>query len=160
MIQLVRRLLEPVRAKSAGNESGSDDSGSAVVEFTLLVVPLFVPLVYLILSLFEAQRTAFAVAEGARQAGRAYVTAGGGGEAQARALFAANLAVVDQGLPPLRPADLHVDAPQGFCGGGRVTVTLHGKASLPMLPRSAGTFAVSASHTEVIDELQGLPRCG
>lgn len=152
--------MQPSRDPDCKSRRRRDESGSAVVEFTLLVVPLFVPLVYLILSLFEAQRTAFAVAEGARQAGRAYVTAGGGGEAQARALFAANLAVVDQGLPPLRPADLHVDAPQGFCGGGRVTVTLHGSASLPMLPRSAGTFAVSASHTEVIDELQGLAQCG
>ena len=159
MIQLVRRLLQ-VRDLAGNAHRRMDDSGSAIVEFTLLVVPLFVPLIYLILSLFEAQRTAFAVAEGARQAGRAYVTAGGGSEARARALFAANLAVVDQGLPPLRPADLHVDAPQGFCGGGRVTVTLHGKASLPMLPRSAGRFAVSASHSEVIDELQGLARCG
>lgn len=130
------------------------------MEFALLVVPLMVPLVYLIISVFQAQRTAFAVAEGARQAGRAYVTASGGSDARARALFAANLAIVDQGLPALAPSALTIDAPQGFCGGGRVTVTLNGKASLPLLPRKAATFAVSASHTEVIDELQGLPLCG
>lgn len=137
-----------------------DESGSAIVEFALLVGPLMVPLVYLIIGMFEAQRTAFAVAEGARQAGRAYVTAGGGSSAQSRALYVANLAVIDQGLPALEPSAMTVDAPQGFCGGGRVTVTLHGKATLPLLPKSAATFAFSASHTEVIDELQSLAPCG
>lgn len=150
MIQWVRRRIRPT----------GDDSGSAIVEFTLLVVPLLVPLVYLIIGLFEAQRTAFAVAEGARQGGRAYVTAGGGSEAASRALFAANLAVLDQGLPKLLPAAMTIDAPQGFCAGGRVTITLHGAASLPLLPKSAAKFAVTASHTEVIDEFQGLAPCG
>ena len=150
MIAQVRRRLR----------LSGDETGSAIVEFALLVVPLMVPLIYLIIALFEAQRTAFAVAEGARQAGRAYVTAGGGIAAQGRALYAANLAVLDQGLPALAPSAMTVVAPQGFCGGGRVTITLHGKASLPLLPKSAATFAVSASHTEVIDELQGLPACG
>ncbi|MEP7055519.1 MAG: hypothetical protein ABI912_09755 [Actinomycetota bacterium] len=150
MIQAVRRRLRSSRS----------ESGSAMVEFTLLVVPLLVPLVYLIIAMFEAQRTAFAVAEGARQGGRAYVTAGGGTEAPGRALFAANLAVVDQGLPPLKPDEMTVITPQGFCGGGRVTITLHGSAHLPLLPKSAATFNVSATHTEVIDELQGLPPCG
>jgi Flp pilus assembly protein TadG len=150
VIQALRRRLR----------LSGDDSGSAVVEFTLLVVPLLVPLVYLIFAMFEAQRTAFAVAEGARQGGRAYVTAGGGTDARTRALYAANLAVVDQGLPALAPAAVSIDAPQGFCAGGRVTITLRGTASLPLLPKSAAKFAVSASHTEVIDELQGLPPCG
>lgn len=150
MIEAVRRRLP----------SATRDDGSAIVEFALLVVPLLVPLVYLIIAVFEAQRTAFAVAEGARQGGRAYVTAAGGSDAPARALFAANLAVVDQGLPALKPAAMQVDAPQGFCAGGRVTITLHGTASLPLLPKSAAKFTVSATHTEVIDELQGLPPCG
>jgi len=149
VIERVRRRLD----------AGRDESGSAIVEFVLLVGPLFVPLVYLIIAGFETQRTAFAVAEGARQAGRAFVLAEGGADARARALFAGNLAVVDQGLPALDPEDMSVSAPRGFCRGGSVTVTLKGSASLPMLPARLATFRISAEHTEVIDDLQDLPAC-
>ena len=48
-----------------------DEDGSATVEFVYLAILLMIPLVYVIISAFEAQRTAFAVAEAARQAGRA-----------------------------------------------------------------------------------------
>jgi hypothetical protein len=40
-----------------------------------------------------------------------------------------------------------------------VTVTLHGKATLPFLPRRLATVAVSATHTELIDDLRQLPAC-
>lgn len=130
-----------------------------MVEFVLLVGPLMIPLVYLIIAAFEVQRTAFAVAEGSRQAGRAYVTGTSSSSARSRALFAANLAVVDQGLPPLAAEDMTVVAPDNICRGGSVTLTLHGKAYLPFLPKELATVSVSASHTEVIDEFQDLPAC-
>ncbi|MEO6713885.1 MAG: hypothetical protein ABIM89_10700 [Mycobacteriales bacterium] len=136
-----------------------DDAGSAMVEFILLVGPLFIPLVYLIIGAFEVQRTAFAVSEGARQAGRAYVTGRSTDDALERALFAANLAIEDQGLPALKAADLDVVAPSDICRGGSVTVTLNGKSSLPFLPKGFASIPVSASHTEVIDELRSLPAC-
>ena len=135
-----------------------DDAGSAMIEFIAVAIVLMVPLVYVILSVFEVQRSAFAVAEGARQAGRAYVTAGDGAEAQARALYAANLAVVDQGFEALPAGGLHVDAPSGFCGGGTVTVTLTMTAHPPMLGRAVN-IPVTAEHTETIDEFQELDRC-
>lgn len=142
-----------------GPRPSSNDAGSAMVEFVLLVGPLMIPLVLLIVALFETQRTAFAAVEGARQAGRAYVTASGTDDAEARALYAANLAFVDQGLPPLRPDKMTIAAPREFCRGATVTVTLEGTASLPMLPKRLASFAVTASHTENIDQFQNLPSC-
>lgn len=149
---MIRRVQSRLRAGRA------DDSGNAIVEFVLLAVVLMIPLVYVILAVFQAQRTAFAAAEAARQAGRAYVTAGGADEGQARAAYAANLAVSDQGLPPLPAAAMTIAVPQGFCGGGSVTVTIATQADLPIVGRAL-TFPVEAQHTETIDEFQGLPRC-
>jgi hypothetical protein len=129
-----------------------------MIEFIAVAIVLMVPLVYVILSAFEVQRSAFAVAEGARQAGRAYVTAGGGDEAEARALYAANLAVVDQGFDALPAGGLSVSAPSGFCRGGTVTVTLTMTAHPPMLG-NAVNIPVTAEHTETIDEFQELEAC-
>lgn len=134
-----------------------DDSGSAIVEFVLLVGPLMIPLVYLIIAGFETQRTAFAVAAGARQAGRAYVIAGNDADGRAAAYFSANLAMVDQGLPPLDPSAPIIAPDTPYCRGTIVTATVNGRAKLPFLPARLGTIAVSASHTEAIDELQELP---
>ena len=55
-----------------------------------------VPLVYVLLAVFQVQRAAFGVTEAARQAGRAFVTAGSDRRgARARA---AQLALADQGV--------------------------------------------------------------
>jgi Flp pilus assembly protein TadG len=135
------------------------DSGSATVEFVYLAVLLMVPLVYIVLAAFQLQRAAFAVAEAARQAGRAYVTAAGAEDGAERALFAANLAVTDQGLPDLSPADLGVVAPQGFCAGGEVTVTVRRAVELPLLA-GLTDVTVSGEHTETIDPYRAVDPCG
>jgi len=136
-----------------------EDAGSAMVEFVMLVGPLMVPLVLLIVAIFETQRTAFAAVEAARQGGRAYVTAASPSEGAARAHYAANLAFVDQGLPPLDREDFSIDPPGVFCRGASIVVTVRGAASLPMLPRELASFKVTASHTETVDELRNLPAC-
>jgi Flp pilus assembly protein TadG len=135
------------------------DDGSASVEFVYLAVLLMVPLVYIVLAAFELQRTAFAVAEAARQGGRAYVTAAGPEDAADRALLAANLAVTDQGLPTSPPADLVVTAVQGFCAGGEVTVTVRREVELPLLA-GLTDVTVSGEHTETIDPYRAVEPCG
>ena len=74
------------------------DDGNAIVEFSYLAVLLMVPLVYVLLSVFEVQRASFGVTEAARQAGRAYATADDPAQGRARAAAAASLAMRDQGL--------------------------------------------------------------
>ncbi len=77
-----------------------DDHGSALVEFTWLAVLLLVPLLYLLVTVFTAQRAAFAVSAAAREAGRAYIAAEPA-QARAAASEAARLVLVDHGLVPV-----------------------------------------------------------
>ena len=60
-----------------------DERGTAVVEVTWLSILLLVPLVYVVLSVFEVQRAAFAVNAATRAAGRAYTLADSQAEAAA-----------------------------------------------------------------------------
>ena len=74
------------------------DDGNALLEFTYLAVLLMVPLVYVLLTVFQVQRASFGVTEAARQAGRAYATSDDASAGRARAQVAARLAMRDQGL--------------------------------------------------------------
>ena len=51
------------------------ESGSAVVEVVWLGILLLIPMVWIVLSVFEVQRGAFGVTAAARAAGRAYALA-------------------------------------------------------------------------------------
>ncbi|WP_163508894.1 hypothetical protein [Fodinicola acaciae] len=74
------------------------DDGSTVVEFVFLAVVILIPLIYVVLVASALQRNAFGVTEAARQAGRAYATAGDETSARSRAAYAMRLALEDQGL--------------------------------------------------------------
>ncbi|GAB3304979.1 hypothetical protein EK0264_04355 [Epidermidibacterium keratini] len=76
------------------------ERGSAVVEFVILAVAIFVPLTYGVIAFAAIQRAVFASTEAARQAGRAYGTAPDPAGAGARAEYAAALAVESQGIDP------------------------------------------------------------
>ena len=52
-----------------------DEHGSALVELVWLGLLLLVPMLWIVLSVFEVQRGAFAVSAAARAAGRAYALA-------------------------------------------------------------------------------------
>jgi hypothetical protein len=132
------------------------DDGNALVEFTYLSVLLLVPLVYLLVTVFQVQRAAFGVTEAARQAGRAYATAGSPEAAAARAQAAADLAMDDQ--VPGQRADVDVDAPQGLAPGGTVRVVVRHEVALPLLGGLFGrvqtTIPVRATHVEVVDRFR------
>ena len=74
------------------------DDGSAVVEFVTLGVLLLVPLVYLVLTLGRLQAASFAVDGAAREASRAFTTAGDDVTGRARAVAAVRLGLLDQGF--------------------------------------------------------------
>src|SRR5207302_2756298 len=61
------------------------DDGSAVVEFVWLAVLLLVPLVYVVMAALSVQRAAFAETAAAREAARAYATAGSDAVGEERA---------------------------------------------------------------------------
>ena len=136
------------------------DDGNALVEFSYLAVLLMIPLVYVLLTVFQVQRAAFGVTEAARQAGRAYATATDEAQGRARAQVAADLALQDQGLV-LCPSCLAPPAGQ-LVPGGTVRVRVEHRVVLPLLGglfRGAvpASIPVRATHVEVVDRFRDGP---
>ncbi|MBF4162338.1 hypothetical protein [Nocardioides acrostichi] len=138
------------------------ERGSAIVELVWLAVILLVPVVWIVMSVFEVQSGAFGVEAAARSAARAYVLAPDDASGRARAEAAVRVALADQGLPPGR-FDLRVDC-GGFenCHSGTAVVTVVVKTTvdLPMLPDILGSgapaFALDASHSVPVGRFQEI----
>ncbi len=125
------------------------ETGSALIEVTWLSVLLLVPLLYVVVGVFEVQRAAFASTAAARAAGRAFVLAPDAAAAHQRARAAAEVALGDQGVAGAsvtfgcRPACL--------VPGSVVEVQVTHLVPLPFLPaalgRQAPSVRVHAEHT-------------
>ncbi|MEU4602948.1 hypothetical protein AB0F43_08225 [Kribbella sp. NPDC023972] len=131
------------------------ERGSAVVEFSWLALLLMVPLVYVMLGVFDVQRASYGATAATRAAGRAFIIVPDGlseDEARTRAFEAARLAMKDQGLE-LNPGQLTISCtPVCLEPGSTVTVTLDTDVPLPLIPDALGgeppAIHVSAAHTE------------
>jgi hypothetical protein len=127
--------------------------GTALIEVTWLSILLMVPLLYVVLSVFEVQRAAFAVNAATRAAGRAYTLAPSEAEAADRARAAAEVALEDQGLS-LRDASLvtSCEPDPGHClsPGSVVHVRMTYAVTLPLMPSALGgntpSVRVEAEH--------------
>ncbi len=129
----------------------SSESGSALVEVTWLAILLLVPLVYVVLAVFEVQKAAFGATAAARAAGRAYVMAPSVLEADARARAAGVVALADQGVD--HGSAMHIACrPVGAClaPGSVVHVQVRSQVALPLLPPVFGdqppSIRVEAEH--------------
>ncbi|HCB02842.1 MAG TPA: hypothetical protein DEQ43_01000 [Nocardioides bacterium] len=135
------------------------ERGSALVELTWLGVLLLVPMLWIVLSVFEVQRGAFGVSAAARAAGRAYALAPNDALGQARAEQAAREALADQGLGE-EPATVTVtctpDPHQCHQGTSVITVRVGARVDLPLLPDVLGdqppSFALDAEHSVPIGQ--------
>jgi hypothetical protein len=82
-------------------EAGVDtDDGRALIEVIFLAVLILIPTVYILLSILRIQAATFAVAQGARDAGRVMDFAPSTAVGVARAEEIARLALADQKVPP------------------------------------------------------------
>lgn len=138
-----------------------NEQGSALVELVWLGLLLLVPMLWIVLSVFEVQRGAFAVSAAARAAGRAYALAPTDADGERRARAVARVALDDQGLTgsgfDLRvtcrpyPRDCHA-------GTSVITVRVSSRVDLPLMPSVLGgdapSFALDASHTVPIGQFQ------
>jgi Flp pilus assembly protein TadG len=129
------------------------DAGTALVEVTWLSILLLVPLLYVVLAVFEVQRAAFAVNAATRAAGRAYTLAPTEEEAQARARAAAQVAMADQGLGVEAPGLYLTCRPDpGDCltPGSVIRVRMTYQVPLPLMPDALGgdrpSVRVEAEH--------------
>jgi len=116
------------------------ETGSALVEFCWLALLLLVPLVYLVLTVFDAQRASYAAADAARVAGRAFLTAPDQATGRARAELAARLAFADQhvGFAPRVRVSCRPDPHACLSPGAIVTVRVSGSVPLPLVPAVLG----------------------
>lgn len=145
---------------SASRLRTRDERGSGLVEFTWLAIILLVPLIWIVISVFEVQRGAFAVSAAARAAGRAYALApdDGSGAAQARAVVQRTLA--DQGSKGMDAPRVQVSCTPvpSNCHSGTsvITVRVDSGVRLPLMPDILGGgspyFTLDASHTVPIGQ--------
>lgn len=115
--------------------------GTAIVEFVWLAILLLVPLLYVVVAVFDTQRTAYAASVAARSASRAFVTAPDQASAFARARLAAELAFADQGVEhPHLALSISCRPMPAACltPGSVVTARVRSAAELPLMPRLLG----------------------
>ena len=146
----MRARLHQLRRRAGG------DDGSALVEFCWLAVLLLIPLTWVLLAVFRAQGTAYAVTAATREAGRAYVTTPGSGSAaqaraEDRAVTAAAVALDDFGVE-LDRRDLDITG--SLRPGTAVTVDLRASVPLPFVPKwlGASSVRVHGRHVELVDQ--------
>jgi hypothetical protein len=137
------------------------DDGSAIVEFVWLAMLLLVPLIYLVLAAVDVQRSAFAVTAAARDAARAYATAGSDAEGERRAEAIVALAMRDQGVSWTPSGRVVSCGSCDYAPGSSFEVDLHSVVRMPFVPswlcghRCVAGITVSAHHRERIDCFSG-----
>ncbi len=138
-----------------------DQRGSALVEVSWLGILLVLPVLWIVMSVFQVQRGAFAVSAAARSAARAYALAPDDESGLVRARTAARVALDDQGVHGVTP-DVRVTCTPypGDCHQGTsvITVSVHSRVVLPLMPNALGgdqpSFALDATQTVPIGQFQ------
>jgi Flp pilus assembly protein TadG len=137
------------------------EEGSAAVELAWLGILLLVPMLWIVLSVFEVQKGAFGTSAAARAAGRAYALAPDDAEGRRRAEAAARQALADQGLgdaPLTVTVTCKSRGTSCHSGGAVITVHVSSRVDLPLMPEILGgdrpSFALDATHTVPIGQYQ------
>ena len=137
---------------SRGSSRGEE--GTALIEVTWLSIMLLVPMLYIVLAVFEVQRSAFAVSAASRAAGRAYAIAPTEAVAMDRARAAADVALGDQHLEGSRATFLVTCVPDPadcLSPGSVIHVDVSYQVALPLMPSALGgdtpSIRVEASHS-------------
>jgi Flp pilus assembly protein TadG len=141
--------------------SRRDERGSALVELAWLGILLVLPVLWIVMSVFQVQRGAFGVTAATRAAARAYALAPDDSTGLARARTAARVALDDQGVDGVAPAVRVTCTPYpSDCHQGTsvITVSVHSRVVLPMMPSALGgnrpSFALDATQTVPIGQFQ------
>jgi hypothetical protein len=137
------------------------DDGNAIVEFVWLAVLLMIPLVYVVLAALSVQRSAFASTTAAREAARAYATAGSDAEGEQRAEAAVAMAMHDQGVTWMPRGRVIECGDCTFAPGSGFSVDIRTTVALPFVPgwlcgeRCVAGIPISAHHRERTDCFAG-----
>ncbi|HET7071364.1 MAG TPA: hypothetical protein VFI40_11100 [Nocardioides sp.] len=138
-----------------------DDCGNALVELCWLGILLVLPVVWIVMSVFQVQRGAFGITAAARAAARAYSLAPDDATGLARARTAARLALDDQGAHGVTPAVAVTCTPYPrdcHQGTSVITVSVRSRVVLPLMPSVLGgnrpSFALEATQTVPIGQFR------
>lgn len=140
--------------------------GNAIVEITWVGILLLVPLLWIVVSVFEVQSGAFGTSSAARAAARAYALAPDDLEGRRRAAEAARLALADQGVTTAPQVRVTCTPYPTNCHSGTsvITVRVDTAVELPLFPEFFGggapRFALDAEHTVPIGQFQEVDRAG
>lgn len=138
-----------------------DEGGSAVVEIVWLGVLLLVPLLWIVLSVFEVQRGAFATTSAARSAARAYSLADSDAAGREQAQAAIRQAMADQGGGDQSfTFDVSCDGGDCHAAGTVITVKVWSGVQLPLLPAVLGgdapSFRLDSTHTVPVGQFRDV----
>lgn len=131
------------------------------MELSWLGILLVLPVLWIVMSVFQVQRGAFGITAAARAAARAYALAPDDASGLVRARTAARIALDDQGVHGVMP-DVRVTCTPypGDCHQGTsvITVSVHSRVVLPMMPSALGgnrpSFSLDATQTVPIGQFQ------
>ena len=140
------------------------ERGSALVEFCWVGLILFIPITWIVLTVFEVQQGAFAVNGAARAAARAYALAPDDATGAARAQAVVDQTLADQGGEG-QAGQVHVSCepfPHNcHAGTSLITVRIDSGVTLPFLPAmmddSQRSFKLKARHTVPIGQFVAVP---
>jgi hypothetical protein len=144
--------------------SGELERGSGTIEFAVVLVAMVVPLVVAIVTMAAVQRAMLGTSSAAREAGRAFVTARGGTEANARAVASAHEVLANHGLTEARRTGIRVVSRcrgvcrDGFGRGAEVSVEVTYRVAVlgPLTSVLGADLPVRAVHRARVDPYRGL----
>lgn len=130
------------------------ERGTATVEFVWLTILLLVPLVYIVVTVFEVQRAAYGVSAASRSAAQAFVRSPDVVTAEQRARIAARLALDDHGLDVADVIITCTPTPADcLTPGSAVRVTIRTQKAMPLTPEvlgeQLGAITVDSVHTAI-----------
>lgn len=140
------------------------ERGSALVEFCWVGLILFIPITWIVITVFEVQQGAFAVNGAARAAARAYALAPDDATGLVRAQAVVDQTLLDQG------GDGQVGTVSVSCtpykfnchaGTSLITIRIDSGVTLPFLPavidEGRRSFDLKARHTVPIGQFVAVP---
>lgn len=143
------------------------ESGSALVEFCWVGLILFIPITWIVLTVFEVQQGAFALNGAARAAARAYALAPDDVTGKARAQAVVDQTLADQGGKG-QAGTVHVTCtpfPDNcHAGTSLITITVTSGVALPFLPavidEGQRSFQLDVTHTVPVGQFVAVPETG
>jgi len=131
----------------------SRDRGTATVEFVWLSILLLVPVVYVLIAVFQVQSAAYGTAAASRSAARAFLQAPDPASGERRAEAAVKLAMGDQGVTATNIRISCLPSPSSCLQpGSSVRVEVVARQRLPLTPSilgdDLGSVTVDSTHTQ------------